>query len=133
MQFQSSVNLLCLLILMIKLMCYSFHKGTIVIPNLTSVLYDKNEWETSSTFNPGHFLNQDGKFVKPDAFIPFSAGEYRQNVFTCSHLQSGFLDEPHITIKTLIKVKTDKKEAKHNRTNECQSLLPTIIFCFVMT
>lgn len=50
-------------------------QGVIVIPNLTSVLWDKNEWETPFTFNPGHFLNKDGKFVKPGAFIPFSAGE----------------------------------------------------------
>lgn len=50
-------------------------QGVTVIPNLTSVMWDKNEWETPLTFNPGHFLNKDGKFVKPAAFIPFSAGE----------------------------------------------------------
>ncbi|XP_074525269.1 cytochrome P450 2J1-like [Halichoeres trimaculatus] len=54
---------------------YTLPKGTAVIPNLTSVLYDKNEWATSSTFNPGHFLNEEGRFVKPAAFIPFSAGK----------------------------------------------------------
>lgn len=46
-----------------------------MVPNLTSVLFDKNEWATPFTFNPGHFLNKEGKFVKPAAFIPFSAGE----------------------------------------------------------
>ncbi|XP_078466941.1 cytochrome P450 2D4-like [Lampetra planeri] len=53
-----------------------FHipKGTIVIPNLTSVLYDENHWKTLLEFNPGHFLNDAGQFVKPDAFLPFSAG-----------------------------------------------------------
>lgn len=50
-------------------------QGVIIIPNLTSVLFDKNEWETPFTFNPGHFLNEEGKFVKPAAFVPFSAGE----------------------------------------------------------
>ncbi|XP_041661303.1 cytochrome P450 2K1-like isoform X2 [Cheilinus undulatus] len=49
-------------------------KGTAVYPLLTTVLYDENEWETPHTFNPAHFLNKDGKFVKPDAFMPFSAG-----------------------------------------------------------
>ncbi|XP_044056042.1 uncharacterized protein LOC122877915 [Siniperca chuatsi] len=53
---------------------YTVPKGVIVIPNLTSVLFDKNEWETPFTFNPGHFLNEEGKFVKRAAFIPFSAG-----------------------------------------------------------
>lgn len=46
-----------------------------IIPNLTSVLFDKNEWEAPYTFNPGHFLDKEGKFRKRAAFIPFSAGE----------------------------------------------------------
>ncbi|XP_020516721.2 cytochrome P450 2K1 [Labrus bergylta] len=49
-------------------------KGTTVYPLLTSVLYDENEWKSPHTFNPAHFLNKDGKFVKRDAFMPFSAG-----------------------------------------------------------
>ncbi|XP_067391508.1 cytochrome P450 2J2-like isoform X2 [Emydura macquarii macquarii] len=53
-----------------------FHvpKGTFLIPNLTSVLFDKNEWETPDTFNPEHFL-EDGQFRKREAFLPFSAGK----------------------------------------------------------
>ncbi|XP_028260638.1 cytochrome P450 2J6-like [Parambassis ranga] len=54
---------------------YTVPKGVMIIPNLTSVLFDKNEWETPHTFNPGHFLNEEGKFVKRAAFIPFSAGK----------------------------------------------------------
>ncbi|KAI3368833.1 hypothetical protein L3Q82_025810, partial [Scortum barcoo] len=59
----------------IQLRGYTVPKGITVIPNLTSVLFDKNEWETPNTFNPGHFLNEEGKFVKRAAFIPFSAGK----------------------------------------------------------
>ncbi|XP_074525267.1 cytochrome P450 2J2-like [Halichoeres trimaculatus] len=59
----------------IKLGGYTVPKGSTIIPNLTSVLFDKNEWETPNTFNPGHFLNKEGKFVKPAAFMPFSAGK----------------------------------------------------------
>ncbi|XP_045905076.1 cytochrome P450 2D20-like [Micropterus dolomieu] len=54
---------------------YTVPEGVTVIPNLTSVLFDKNEWETPVTFNPRHFLNAEGKFVKRAAFIPFSAGK----------------------------------------------------------
>ncbi|XP_009983336.1 PREDICTED: cytochrome P450 2J2-like, partial [Tauraco erythrolophus] len=39
--------------------------------NLTSVMFDKNEWETPDTFNPGHFL-KDGQFWKRESFMPFS-------------------------------------------------------------
>ncbi|XP_078130938.1 cytochrome P450 2K1-like [Sander vitreus] len=49
-------------------------KGTTVYPLLTSVLYDESEWERPHSFYPAHFLNKDGKFVKRDAFMPFSAG-----------------------------------------------------------
>ncbi|XP_075871408.1 cytochrome P450 2K1-like [Nelusetta ayraudi] len=49
-------------------------KGTTVFPLLMSVLYDENEWEEPRRFHPAHFLDKDGKFVKRDAFMPFSAG-----------------------------------------------------------
>uniref|UniRef100_A0A673CHM4 Cytochrome P450 2K1-like n=1 Tax=Sphaeramia orbicularis TaxID=375764 RepID=A0A673CHM4_9TELE len=53
---------------------YFIKKGTTVYPLLTSVLYDESEWEKPYSFNPAHFLDKDGKFVKRDAFMPFSAG-----------------------------------------------------------
>lgn len=49
-------------------------QGTSVMPNLTSVLFDKHEWETPDTFNPQHFLDAEGKLVRREAFLPFSAG-----------------------------------------------------------
>lgn len=45
-----------------------------MIPLLSSVLLDKTQWETPRQFNPGHFLDADGRFVKRAAFLPFSAG-----------------------------------------------------------
>ncbi|KAM9831321.1 cytochrome P450 2J6-like [Neosynchiropus ocellatus] len=54
---------------------YFIPKGTTLLPMLTSVLFDKNEWETPDSFNPGHFLDSHGRFVKRDAFLPFSAGK----------------------------------------------------------
>ncbi|CAL8288559.1 unnamed protein product [Boreogadus saida] len=53
---------------------YFIKKGTVVYPLLTSVLWDETEWESPLRFNPSHFLDEDGKFVKRDAFMPFSAG-----------------------------------------------------------
>ncbi|XP_053550397.1 cytochrome P450 2W1 [Bombina bombina] len=53
---------------------YYIPKGTTVIPLLASVLYDKSHWETPFEFNPNHFLDAEGKFVKNEAFVPFSIG-----------------------------------------------------------
>ncbi|XP_070588563.1 cytochrome P450 2K6-like [Erythrolamprus reginae] len=49
-------------------------KGTYVVPLLTSVLRDESQWEKPHDFYPEHFLDSEGKFVKRDAFMPFSAG-----------------------------------------------------------
>uniref|UniRef100_A0A8C9SGK4 Uncharacterized protein n=1 Tax=Scleropages formosus TaxID=113540 RepID=A0A8C9SGK4_SCLFO len=45
---------------------YHIPKRTPIIPLLTSTL---------CKLNPGHFLDAEGRFVKKDAFLPFSAGE----------------------------------------------------------
>lgn len=49
-------------------------QGTPVLALLNSVLLDETQWETPRQFNPGHFLDADGRFVKRPAFLPFSAG-----------------------------------------------------------
>ncbi|XP_077025177.1 cytochrome P450 2D17-like [Tamandua tetradactyla] len=49
-------------------------KGTTLILNLSSVLKDETAWEKPFRFHPGHFLDAQGRFVKPEAFMPFSAG-----------------------------------------------------------
>lgn len=53
---------------------FEIPKGTTIIPNLTSVLKDGTIWKKPHQFYPEHFLDSDGKFVKQEAFIPFSAG-----------------------------------------------------------
>ncbi|XP_028258726.1 cytochrome P450 2J2-like [Parambassis ranga] len=54
---------------------YTIPKGTMVLTALGSVLHDESVWETPHSFNPQHFLDQDGKSRKREAFIPFSAGK----------------------------------------------------------
>ncbi|XP_037834550.1 cytochrome P450 2K1 [Kryptolebias marmoratus] len=58
----------------VTLQGYFIKKGTTVLTVLTSVLYDENEWESPHSFNPSHFLDDEGKFIRRDAFMPFSAG-----------------------------------------------------------
>ncbi|XP_051855717.1 cytochrome P450 2J2-like [Antechinus flavipes] len=53
---------------------FFIHKGTIILPNLASVLFDPEHWETPWQFNPEHFLDRKGNFVIHEAFLPFSAG-----------------------------------------------------------
>ncbi|XP_072494081.1 cytochrome P450 2J2-like [Notamacropus eugenii] len=53
---------------------FPIHKGTIILPNLASVLHDPEHWETPWQFNPNHFLDEEGNFVTNEAFLPFSAG-----------------------------------------------------------
>lgn len=49
-------------------------QGTYIIPLLASVLRDRSQWEKPDLFYPEHFLDSKGKFMKKEAFMPFSAG-----------------------------------------------------------
>lgn len=53
-------------------------QGTLIIQNLNSVLYEEGQWKTPHGFHPENFLNDGGEFVKPEAFVPFSAGTREQ-------------------------------------------------------
>lgn len=57
-----------------ELMGYSIPRGTMIMPNLTSLLNEEGQWKFPNEFNPENFLNDQGEFVKPEAFMPFSAG-----------------------------------------------------------
>uniref|UniRef100_A0A4W5MGI1 Cytochrome P450 2F3-like n=1 Tax=Hucho hucho TaxID=62062 RepID=A0A4W5MGI1_9TELE len=53
---------------------YNIPQGTVIIPMIHSVLRDQDHWATPTTFNPDHFLDQNGNFQKNPAFFAFSAG-----------------------------------------------------------
>lgn len=63
------------------LFCYaSFSpQGMLIIPNMISVLSEEGQWKFPHEFNPENFLNNKGEFVKPEAFMPFSAGMRENN------------------------------------------------------
>ncbi|XP_075073066.1 cytochrome P450 2C20-like [Mixophyes fleayi] len=54
---------------------YTIPKDTQIITFLHSALYDKKYWDKPDQFNPNHFLDENGKFVKNEAHIPFGAGK----------------------------------------------------------
>ncbi|XP_039196424.1 cytochrome P450 2J5-like [Crotalus tigris] len=58
----------------VKMGGYHMPKGTIIIPDLRSVLLDPEQWETPEKFNPNHFLDKDGKFIEREEFLPFGIG-----------------------------------------------------------
>uniref|UniRef100_A0A8C5QP61 Cytochrome P450 n=1 Tax=Leptobrachium leishanense TaxID=445787 RepID=A0A8C5QP61_9ANUR len=54
---------------------YLIPKGTEVYPLLFSVHRDPTKFSTPYKFNPNHFLDENGKFMKNDAMMAFSAGK----------------------------------------------------------
>ncbi|XP_070802277.1 cytochrome P450 2J5-like [Pituophis catenifer annectens] len=59
----------------VKMRGYHIPKGTIILPDLRSVLLDPEQWETPEEFNPNHFLDKDGKFINREEFLPFGIGQ----------------------------------------------------------
>ncbi|TSP36130.1 Cytochrome P450 2D11 [Bagarius yarrelli] len=49
--------------------------GTLIITDLSSVLSEEGQWKFFlRNLTPSNFLNEQGQFEKPEAFLPFSAG-----------------------------------------------------------
>ncbi|XP_013073177.2 cytochrome P450 2J2-like [Biomphalaria glabrata] len=54
---------------------YTIPEGSLIVPNLDSVLLDKNIWGSDAdVFNPDRFIDTNGQLKKPEEFIPFGVG-----------------------------------------------------------
>ncbi|XP_077989859.1 cytochrome P450 2U1-like [Glandiceps talaboti] len=53
---------------------YDIPKDTMVLPNIWSALRDPELWERPEEFDPSRFIDSEGKFFRPDTYIPFGLG-----------------------------------------------------------
>ncbi|KAI8747689.1 cytochrome P450 2B1 [Biomphalaria glabrata] len=54
---------------------FTLPKGSLMVPNLDSVLLDKKIWGSDAdVFNPDRFIDTKGQLKKPEEFIPFGVG-----------------------------------------------------------
>ncbi|PIK53304.1 putative cytochrome P450 2J6 [Apostichopus japonicus] len=53
---------------------YTIPKGIAVIPNVYAVMRNPVLWPKPLEFKPERFLDENGKFTKPEHFIPFNIG-----------------------------------------------------------
>lgn len=58
----------------IELNGYKIPAGSHVVPLINSVHMDPTLWQKPEEFNPGRFLDNEGKVRKPEYFIPFGVG-----------------------------------------------------------
>lgn len=54
---------------------YRIPKGTMIVPLQWAVHMNEKTWNNPKDFDPTRFLNEEGRFVKHEAFIPFQTGK----------------------------------------------------------
>uniref|UniRef100_A0A8C8RRW4 Cytochrome P450 2G1 n=1 Tax=Pelusios castaneus TaxID=367368 RepID=A0A8C8RRW4_9SAUR len=54
---------------------YTIPQGTKIYPMLSTILRDPKKFKNPESFSPENFLEENGRFQKNDAFVPFSSGK----------------------------------------------------------
>ncbi|KAK3596390.1 hypothetical protein CHS0354_036940 [Potamilus streckersoni] len=57
-----------------KLRGFDIPKGTTLLPDIDSVLFDSKIWGDPEEFRPERFIGKEGTLLKPEEFIPFFTG-----------------------------------------------------------
>ncbi|KAL3875521.1 hypothetical protein ACJMK2_033466 [Sinanodonta woodiana] len=57
-----------------KIRGFDISKGTILLPDIDSVLFDPLIWGDPEEFRPERFIGHEGTLLKPEEFIPFFTG-----------------------------------------------------------
>ena len=50
--------------------------GTMLLTNLDDALRNSEHWKYADTFDPRNFLDENGKYKKNEAFMPFGVGKF---------------------------------------------------------
>ncbi|KAL3889832.1 hypothetical protein ACJMK2_002159 [Sinanodonta woodiana] len=58
----------------LKIQDFDIPKGTTLLPDIDSVLFDPKIWGDPEEFRPERFIDQKGNLLKPEEFIPFFTG-----------------------------------------------------------
>ncbi|GJQ71364.1 CYP306A1 [Trypoxylus dichotomus] len=54
---------------------YRIPKGTMIVPLQWAIHMNEETWKDPEDFEPSRFLNEEGRFVKDEALIPFQTGK----------------------------------------------------------
>ena len=54
---------------------YTLPKDTTVMVNIYAIHHDPTHWKQPEEYKPERWLDEEGKLIKHDAYIPFGIGE----------------------------------------------------------
>lgn len=60
---------------------YRVPRGAMVVPLQWALHMDPRLWPRPDIFNPSRFLDEEGRFCKPEAFMPFQTGQLAATMF----------------------------------------------------